>query len=184
MMLSHIKNFIFNGWVNWCFWTVVLEKTLESPLDCKEIQPVHSKGNQSWVFLGRTDTKGEAPILWPPMWRGDSFEKTLMLGKFEGERRRGQQRMRWLVASLTQWTWTLGVCDGQGGLTCYSPWGCKESDRLSDWTELNQGRPSSVWNCSISPLSWSQDVIAVALLKLHEPWLSLVYDSFYIPWAR
>ena len=77
---------------NWCFWTVVLEKTLESPLDGKEIQPVHPKGGQSWVFIGRTDVEAETPILWPP----DSFEKTLMLGKIEGRRRRGQQRMRWL----------------------------------------------------------------------------------------
>ena len=69
----------------------MLEKTLESPLDCKEIQPVHPKGNQSWVFIGRTDVEAETPIFWPP----DSFEKTLMLGKIEGERRRGQQRMRW-----------------------------------------------------------------------------------------
>ena len=75
---------------------MVLEKTLESPLDCKEIQPVHPKGDQSWVFIGRSDVEAETPILWPPMQRGDSFEKTLMLGKVEGRRKRGQQRMRWL----------------------------------------------------------------------------------------
>ena len=74
---------------------MVLEKTLESPLVCKEIQPVHPKGNQSWVFIGRTDVEAEILILWPPMGRADSFEKTLMLGKSEG-RRRGGQRMRWL----------------------------------------------------------------------------------------
>ena len=72
----------------------MLEKTLESPLDCKEIQPVHSNGDQSWVFFGRTDAKAETPVLWP---RGvDSLGKTLMLGKIEGRRRRGRQRMRWL----------------------------------------------------------------------------------------
>ena len=81
---------------NWCFWTVVLEKTLESPLDCKEIQPVHSKGNQSWVFIGRTDAEAETPIFGHLIWRTDWFEKTLMLGKIEGRRRRGRQRMRWL----------------------------------------------------------------------------------------
>ena len=80
---------------NWCFWTVVLEKTLESPLDCKEIQSVHPKGNQSWTFIGRTDAEAEAPKLWPPDGRTDLLEKTLMLGKIEGGRR-GQQRMRWL----------------------------------------------------------------------------------------
>ena len=75
---------------------MVLEKTLESPLDCKENQPVHPKGDQSWVFTGKTDAKAETPILWPQMRRVDSFEKTLMLGKIEGEGRSGQQRMRWL----------------------------------------------------------------------------------------
>ena len=79
---------------NWCFWTVVLEKTLESPLDCKEIQPVHPKGNQSWVFIGRTDTEAKTPVLWPPDARADSLKKTLK--KIEGRRRRGRQGMRWL----------------------------------------------------------------------------------------
>ena len=75
----------------------MLEKTLESPLDCKEIQPVHSEGDQSWVFFGRTDAKAETPILWPPLWRRlDSLEKTLMLGGIGGRKRRGRQRMRWL----------------------------------------------------------------------------------------
>ena len=74
---------------------MVLEKTLESPLDCK-IQPVHPKGDQSWVFTGRTDAEAETPILWPPQVRVDSLEKTLMLGGIGGGRRRGQQRMRWL----------------------------------------------------------------------------------------
>jgi len=79
----------------WCFWTVVLEKTLETPLDCKGIQPVHLKGNQSWIFTERSDAEAETPILWPPDVK-NSFEKTLMLGKIEGGRRRGQQRIRWL----------------------------------------------------------------------------------------
>ena len=75
---------------------MVLEKTLESPLDSKEIQPVHPKGDQSWVFIGRTDLETETTVLWPPDVKADSFEKTLMLGKIEGRRRRGQQRMGWL----------------------------------------------------------------------------------------
>ena len=74
---------------------MVLEKTLESPLDWKEIQPVHAKGNQSWIFIGRID-EAETPVLWPPVQRAGSFEKTLMVGKIEGRRRRGRQRMRWL----------------------------------------------------------------------------------------
>ena len=81
---------------NRCFWTAVLEETLESPLDCKEIQPIHPKGNQSWIFIARTDAEAETPILGHLMWRTDSFEKTLMLGETEDRRRRGWQRMRWL----------------------------------------------------------------------------------------
>ena len=86
------------SWVpeNWCFWTVVLEKTLKSPLDSKEIQPVHPKGNQSWIFVGRTDAETETPILWPPDAKNWLTGKALMMGKIEGRRRRGQQRMRWL----------------------------------------------------------------------------------------
>ena len=75
---------------------MVVEKTLESPLDCKEIQLVHSKGNQPWVFFGRTDAKAETPILWPPHAKFESLEKTVMLGGIGGRRRRGRQRMRWL----------------------------------------------------------------------------------------
>ena len=84
------------SWVpmNWCFWTVGLGKTLGSALGSKEIQPVHPQGNRPWIFIWRTDAK--APILCPPMWRGNSLEKTLMLGKIEGRRRKGWQRMRWL----------------------------------------------------------------------------------------
>ena len=81
---------------NWCFWTMMLEKTLKSPLDCKEIQPVHSKGNQYWLFIGRTDAEAKTPILWPPDAKSWLFEKTLTLGKIEGRRRRGRQWMRWL----------------------------------------------------------------------------------------
>ena len=81
---------------NWCFWTVVLEKTLESPLDCKEIHPVHPKGDQSWVFIGRTDVEAETPILWPPHVKSWLIGKDSDAGRIEGRRRRGWQRMRWL----------------------------------------------------------------------------------------
>ena len=86
------------SWVpkNWCFWIFVLEKTLESPFDSKQIQPVHPIRNQSWIFIGRTNVEAETPILGHLMWRNDSFEKTLMLGKIEGRRRRGWQKMRLL----------------------------------------------------------------------------------------
>ena len=81
---------------NWCFWTVVLEKTLESPLDCKEIQLVHPKGNQSWIFIVRTDAEAETPIFWPPDMKNWLIWKDPDAGKIEGGRRRGWQRMRWL----------------------------------------------------------------------------------------
>ena len=96
---SHVWMWELNykeGWApkNWCFWIVVLEKILESPLDCKEVQPVHPKGNQSWIFIRKTDTETEAAILWPPkMGRTDSLEKTLILGKIEGRRRGRQDEM-------------------------------------------------------------------------------------------
>ena len=98
---SHVWMWELNykeSWVpkNWCFWTVVLEKTLASPLDCKEIQLVHPKGSQSWIFIGRTDVEAETPILWPPDAKNPLIGKTLMLGKIEGRRRKGWQRMRWL----------------------------------------------------------------------------------------
>ena len=85
------------GWTlkNWCFQTVVLKKTLESPLDCKEIKPVNPKGNQPWLFIGRTDAGAETPILWLHDVKSCSLEKTLMLGKIEGRRKRGWQRTRW-----------------------------------------------------------------------------------------
>ena len=122
------------SWVlkNWCFWTVVLEKTLESPLDCKEIQPVHPKGDQAWVFIGRTDAKAETPVLWPPQ------GKSWLIGKdYDAGRDWGQEEKGMTEDEMAGWhhqldghefEWTPGVGDGQGGLACCNSRGRKESD--------------------------------------------------------
>ena len=117
------------SWVpkNWCFWTVVLEKALESPWDCREIQPVHPKGDQSWVFIGRTDAEAEAPILWPP------DVKNWLIGKDPDARIDWRREKTGMTEGETvgwhhqlngnEFGWTPGVGDGQGGLVCCSPWG-------------------------------------------------------------
>ena len=132
------------SWVlkNWCFWTVVLEMTLESPLDCKEIQPVYPKGDQSWVFIGRTDAKAETLILWPP------HAKSWLIGKDSDARRDwGQEKKGTTEDEMAGWhhwldghesEWTPGVGDGQGGLACCNLWGHKKSAMTEwlNWTEL------------------------------------------------
>ena len=129
------------GWVpkNWCFWTVVREKTLESPLDCKKIQQVHPKENQPWIFFGRTDAEAETPILWP------SDAKNWLTGKDPDSRKDWRQEDKVAEGETVRWHhWlngreseqTLGDREGQGSLACCSPWDCKESD-MTEWLTLS-----------------------------------------------
>ena len=137
------------SWVlkNWCFWIVVLDKILESPLDCKEIQPVHPKGNQSWISIGRTDAEAETPICWSPdlknwlIWKdpdaGKDWEQEEK-GMIEDEMVGWHYRLNWHESE-----WGPGVGVGPGNVAYCSPWAPKEWTWLSDWTELN-------WNVGIT----------------------------------
>ena len=142
------------SWVakNWCFWTVVLEKTLESPLDCKEIHPVHPKGNQSWIFTGRTDVEAESQILGHLMRRTDSLEKTLMLKETEGTRRRGDGGWGGWMVSPTWWTWvwvSSGIWWYTGKPGMLQSTGSQKSRKwLSDWTDWTE-RLEMIWTKSL-----------------------------------
>ena len=120
---------------NWCFWTVVLEKILEIPLDCKEIQPVHPKGNQPWIFIGRTDAEAETPILGSPDGKSWLTVKDHDAGRLKAGGEEGNREWDGWMASLTQWTWvwTNSDSEGQGSLACYSPWVTKSQT----WQRLN-----------------------------------------------
>ena len=122
------------SWVqkNWCFWTVLLQKTLESPTDSKEVKSVNSKGNQSWIFIGRTAAEAEAPIIWPPDAKSCLTRKYPDVGKDWRQEEKGMTEdemvgwRHWLDGR--EFEWTPGVGDGQGGLACCDSWGHKESD--------------------------------------------------------
>ena len=128
------------GWVlkNWCFWTVVLDETLKSPLDCKEIQPVNPKGNQPWIFIGRTDAEAEAPIIWPPAAKSWVIGKDPDAGKDWKQEEKGmtENEMVGWHHQLNGYEFEQTPGDGEGHerLACYSPWRLKESPWLSNWT--------------------------------------------------
>ena len=133
------------GWLpkNWCFWTVVLEKTLVSPLDCKEIQPVHPKGNQSWIFTARIDAEAEAPILWPPDVKSWLFEKAPDAGKDWGQEETGLQRMRRLDGITDSMDMNLSkfreIVEDRGARNATVHGAGKSRTRLSDWTTKRIG---------------------------------------------
>ena len=134
---------------NWCFWTVVLKKTLQSPLDSKEIKTVNSKGNQLWIFIERTDAKMEAPILWPPVMKSQLTGKDPDTGKdWKQENGMTEDMMvgwhRWFYGC--EFEQTLGDSEGQGNLVCCSSWGHKESD-MTEWLSKNKCLPLLLsWN--------------------------------------
>ena len=136
---------------NWCFWTVVLEKTLESALDCKEIKPVHPEGNLSWIFIGRTDAKSEIPILWPP------DAKNWLIGKEPDARKDWRQDKEMTEDEMAGWHYQVnghefeqapGVADGQGNLGCCSIW-CREE--LDTTEQLN-------WLIQLYVWPWANDL--------------------------
>ena len=156
------------SWVpkNWCFWTAVLEKTLESSLDCQEIQPAHPKGNQSWIFTGRTDVEAETPILWP------LDAKNWLTGKDRDAVKDWREEETGTTENVTvgwhhrldgqEFEQALGGGDGQGSLVCCSPWGPKESDMTEwlNWILLRTGSDSSFhfWRSLFTLTNWSDTV--------------------------
>ena len=168
------------GWAlkNWCFWTVVLEKTLESPLDCKEIQPVHPKGDQSWVFIGRTDAEVETPILWPPDAKSWLIGKDPDAWKDWGQEEKGTTENE--MAGWHHWLdgcefeRTLGVGDVQGGLAFCDSWGHKESDTTEwlNWTELKDACV-----CTLTVCIWIYIFRSDFLNTISKLWSLVLSDS-------
>ena len=180
------------GWAlkNWCFWTVVLEETVESPLDCKEIQPVHPKGNQPWIFIGRTDAEAEAPILWPP-----DAKSIRVIWKDPDARNDGRWEKGTTEDEMVGWHhrlnghefgWTLGVGDGQRSLVYCSPWGHKELDTTEqlNWTEpcKLKCRPSTMMNSVKEMSSYSLLVVSLpaSLETLSFYYVPLFWNSTFI----
>ena len=167
---------------NWCFWTVVLEKTLESPLDCKEIQPVLSEGDQSWDFFGRNDAKAETPVLWPPHAKCWLIGEDSDAGRDWGQEEKGMTEDK--KAGWHHWLdgreagWTPGVGDGQGGLACCDSWGHKESDttELLNWTELNKKTWFGLWKVA----TWL--VLHLSPSRTHGSFLKR--GEIYLKWTK
>ena len=138
---------------NWCFWTVVLKKTLESLLDYKEMRPVNPKGNQPWIFIGRTDNEAKTPLLWPPDAKSLLITKDPDAGKDRRQEEKGtteDEMVEWHHRlNGLEFEQTLGVGDGQGGLACCSPWGHKESNTTERQNNNNQSLVSYMKNLDL-----------------------------------
>ena len=154
------------GWAlkNWCFWTMVLEKTLESPLNCKDIQPVHSEGDQPWDFFGRNDAKAETLVFWPPHEKSWFIWKDSDAGRDWGQEEKGMTEdemagwHHWLNG--VEFQQTPGVGDRQGGLACCSLWGHKQSD-TTGWLNCTD----SLLNKRLKPLCWRQTSLSFSVHK-------------------
>ena len=175
---------------NWCFWTVVLEKTLESPMDSKEIKPVHPKGNQPWIFIGKTDTEAEAPILWPPDVKSWLIGKDPHAGKDWGQEEKGttEDKMIGWHHRLNghEFEQTLGDSEGQGSLTCCSLWGRKELD-TTEWLNNNY---IVIWHLHITwndHHSKSSNNLSTKLLQYYWPYSlccvlhPMTYNWMFVP---
>ena len=160
---------------NLCFWTMVLEKTFESPLDCKESTPGNPKGNQSWIFIGRTDAEAEVPILWPPDAKNWLIRKNPDAGKcsrWEKKRTTEDEIVGWHHRLNGHgFGWTPGVGDGQGGLACCSWWGCKESD-TTELLKSNKNALSNSWSWRFHSRSF---VVFALLLRSLKYFLKLSF---------
>ena len=160
---------------NWCFWTVVLEKTLESPLDSKEIKPVHLKGNQSWIFIRRIDAEAETPILWPLNMKNWLIGKDPDVGKDWGQEGKGtteDKMVGWYHRhNWHGFGWTVGVGGGQGRLACHSPWGRKESD-TTEWLNSTGPPVSGCYRYSMKPekeMVTHSSILAWRIPRTEEP---------------
>ena len=163
----------------WCFWTVVLEKSLDSPLDCKEINPVHPKGNQSWLFIGRTDAEAETPILWPPDAKNWLIWKDPDAGKDWRQEEKGTTE-----DEMVEWhNWFDGhefeqvpvVGEGQGSLACCSPWGFKELDMTVqlNWTDLKDVHFLILGTCEYTKLHDKNGFFS-GVIKITDLWMGIL----------